>query len=407
MSTDTFSNSILSSDEMVTVTIRDQEEVCLHALEILQTDPASVYLPMYIGQDNTSLSIDTSECVHFSTLTFSDRVYVERNFHKLFSEFLLSIMHSLDQGLSPGGIWFSGEHLYYHPALHRIMCIYLPLKSHLQGKTVRLSEIHDDNMDELLRVFYEKKWITHDLMEPLYRFFEKDEEEALRNYIQKDMWKEQSALPPPLKSSLAAYTLLFILYILFSPYIEEYFSDTFLALIPGLLFLTSTILLFSSLLLYARTKKKNKDLLLSEKDKRRKDRNARMLFPSEKPFENHSSSMYEFAPDPVQFIETTLGNEGRKKFTVWTKGFTIGLDTDCCDLTIDHSSVSLKHAFLGTDENGFYIEDLHSRNGSFVNRKRIDPFEKYYLSDGDLIGFGKKEFIMHFVHEKKEDQSPN
>ena len=117
--------------------------------------------------------------------------------------------------------------------------------------------------------------------------------------------------------------------------------------------------------------------------------------------------MYEFAPDPVQFIETTLGNEGRKKFTVWTKGFTIGLDTDCCDLTIDHSSVSLKHAFLGTDENGFYIEDLHSRNGSFVNRKRIDPFEKYYLSDGDLIGFGKKEFIMHFVHEKKEDQSPN
>ena len=131
-----------------------------------------------------------------------------------------------------------------------------------------------------------------------------------------------------------------------------------------------------------------------------------MLFPSEKSVENLSSCMYEFAPDPVQFIETT-GDEGRKKFTIWTKGFTIGLDTDCCDLTIDHSSVSLKHAFLGTDENGFFIEDLHSRHGSFVNRKRIEPEEKYYLSDGDLIGFGKKEYIMHFVHGKKEDQSPN
>lgn len=406
MSTDTFSNSILSSDEMITVIIRDQEEVCLHALEILQTDPASSYLPVYIGQDNSSLSIDTSECVHFSSLSFSERLYVERNFRKLFSEFLLSIMHSLDQGLSPGGIWYSGEHLYYHPKLHRIMCIYLPLKNHLQGRPVRLSEIHDDNMDDLLHVFFEKKWITQDLMAPVYRFFEKDDEEALRNYIRKDMWKEHSALPPPLKSALAAYVLLLILYILFSPYTEEYFSDNILALIPGLLFLTSTILLFSSLLLCIRTKKRNRDHLLSEKDKRRKDRNARMLFPSEKPVENLSSCMYEFAPDPVQFIETT-GDEGRKKFTIWTKGFTIGLDTDCCDLTIDHSSVSLKHAFLGTDENGFFIEDLHSRHGSFVNRKRIEPEEKYYLSDGDLIGFGKKEYIMHFVHEKKEDQSPN
>ena len=407
MSTDTFPNSILSSDEMVTVIIKDQEEICLHALEILQTDPASSYLPVYIGQDNSSLIIDTSECVRFSTLSFSDRLYVERNFRKLFSDFLLSIIHSLDQGLSPGGIWYNGEHLYYHPKLHRIMCIYLPLKDHLQGKAVLLSEIHDDNMDELLRVFFEKKWITQDLLEPVYRFFVNDEEEALRNYIRKDMWKEQSALPSSLKSALAAYAVLFILYILFSPYTEEYFSETILALIPGFLFLTSTLLLFSSLLLYARTEKKNQDHLLSEKNKRRKDRNAKMLFPSEKALKNTSSCIYEFAADPVQFIETTVGKEEHKRFTVWTKGFTIGLDTDCCDLTIDHSSVSLKHAFLGTDEKGFYIEDLHSQHGSFVNRKRIDPEEKYYLSDGDLIGFGKKEFIMHFVHGNKEDQSPN
>ncbi|MEY2880134.1 MAG: hypothetical protein RLZZ15_2514 [Verrucomicrobiota bacterium] len=57
------------------------------------------------------------------------------------------------------------------------------------------------------------------------------------------------------------------------------------------------------------------------------------------------------------------------------------------DLVLDLPALSRRHALLAAEGDGYTISDLHSRNGTFVNRAVITrPFA---LRDGDEICFGE------------------
>jgi len=56
-------------------------------------------------------------------------------------------------------------------------------------------------------------------------------------------------------------------------------------------------------------------------------------------------------------------------------------------ITIANGSVSTNHARILKSADGFVIEDLKSRNGTFVNGEKVT--EKRLLVDGDLIRLGK------------------
>jgi hypothetical protein len=62
------------------------------------------------------------------------------------------------------------------------------------------------------------------------------------------------------------------------------------------------------------------------------------------------------------------------------------------DLFLDDVTVSRHHARVLRDEGGFWVEDLNSLNGTYVNRKRI---EQQRLFDGDELQIGK--FKLAFV----------
>jgi FHA domain/zinc-ribbon domain len=64
---------------------------------------------------------------------------------------------------------------------------------------------------------------------------------------------------------------------------------------------------------------------------------------------------------------------------------TIGRSPDC-EIFLDDVTVSRKHAVLTRRDSGFFIEDLGSLNGTFLNRHRIESAE---LSDGDELQIGK------------------
>ena len=82
------------------------------------------------------------------------------------------------------------------------------------------------------------------------------------------------------------------------------------------------------------------------------------------------------------------------------EGETIALDADVLtigrsphsDLFLDDVTVSRHHARVLRDEGGFWVEDLNSLNGTYVNRKRI---EQHRLFDGDELQIGK--FKLAFV----------
>lgn len=60
------------------------------------------------------------------------------------------------------------------------------------------------------------------------------------------------------------------------------------------------------------------------------------------------------------------------------------------DLVLPHPTISTHHADL-TEENGHWrLEDLDSRNGTFVNGHRITS---QILANGDVVRFGQAEFL--------------
>jgi diguanylate cyclase (GGDEF)-like protein len=58
---------------------------------------------------------------------------------------------------------------------------------------------------------------------------------------------------------------------------------------------------------------------------------------------------------------------------------------DDCDINIEHPSVSRRHARIQAGMDGYYVIDLQSANGSFINDK---PVSICKLKDGDYLRFG-------------------
>jgi FHA domain/Domain of unknown function (DUF4388) len=68
-------------------------------------------------------------------------------------------------------------------------------------------------------------------------------------------------------------------------------------------------------------------------------------------------------------------------------------------VVLGDSSVSSKHARILRTPDGFVVEDLKSRNGTFVNGERVT--EKRLLLDGDLIRLGKVIVTFNVAREGK------
>lgn len=68
-----------------------------------------------------------------------------------------------------------------------------------------------------------------------------------------------------------------------------------------------------------------------------------------------------------------------------------------CELTLDSGSVSRQHACISTQGKDYLLEDLKSRNGTFLNGRLIT--EATRLNDGDLIRICDLEFSFHAEEE--------
>jgi ABC transport system ATP-binding/permease protein len=69
---------------------------------------------------------------------------------------------------------------------------------------------------------------------------------------------------------------------------------------------------------------------------------------------------------------------------------TVGRDADC-DIVLDYPNVSRRHCRLTRAAKGYRLEDLHSRNGTYLNRVRIAQTEN--LNSGDEVRVGLTQFI--------------
>ena len=61
------------------------------------------------------------------------------------------------------------------------------------------------------------------------------------------------------------------------------------------------------------------------------------------------------------------------------------------DVTLKDPFVSKKHFIITRDEEQFFIADLGSANGTYLNKQKLTDAVR--LSNGDVIGIGELEFI--------------
>ena len=70
----------------------------------------------------------------------------------------------------------------------------------------------------------------------------------------------------------------------------------------------------------------------------------------------------------------------------------LGKNVEAADEVIEDESVSRVHAFITKEEGNYYLEDLNSLNGTFLNGERLAYKQRVCLKENDMIGFGRKTF---------------
>jgi DNA-binding winged helix-turn-helix (wHTH) protein len=98
---------------------------------------------------------------------------------------------------------------------------------------------------------------------------------------------------------------------------------------------------------------------------------------------------------PPSSIQSRLAEyrlmRGRRAFTLVSGENSIGRDPDST-VQVDHAAVSRRHARIVVVDPTATIEDLGSRNGTFVNGRRISRAD---LHDGAILGLGPIVLTVH------------
>jgi hypothetical protein len=100
--------------------------------------------------------------------------------------------------------------------------------------------------------------------------------------------------------------------------------------------------------------------------------------------DGHESDLLEGLEGPALVVRSGGGRAG-ETFLPSGERTRIGRSPDC-EIFLDDVTVSRNHAVLVERDGGFYVEDLGSLNGTFVNRHRIDNVR---LENGDELQVGK------------------
>lgn len=82
-----------------------------------------------------------------------------------------------------------------------------------------------------------------------------------------------------------------------------------------------------------------------------------------------------------------------EKMVLTEDTYLIGKSRAAADLVIDSPTVSRLHAKLQWNQDTYQIQDLHSRNGTFVNETELSAEEIKTIRDGDRIRFAGSSYI--------------
>jgi hypothetical protein len=99
----------------------------------------------------------------------------------------------------------------------------------------------------------------------------------------------------------------------------------------------------------------------------------------------HPVDLDTTAEEGAALVIRSGGGRSGESFTLAGERMRVGRSPEA-EVFLDDVTVSRNHAVIVRRRDGFYIDDLGSLNGSYVNRRRI---ESHLLQNGDELQIGK------------------
>ena len=93
----------------------------------------------------------------------------------------------------------------------------------------------------------------------------------------------------------------------------------------------------------------------------------------------------------VPLLKLSGESEAVEIFSFNLVEISVGRDP-AADLCLDHPTISARHAHLSFHHSQWWVEDLHSKNGTFLNGEPVD--EPMVITQGDRLGFGQVSLII-------------
>ncbi|QDT02701.1 FHA domain protein [Rubripirellula lacrimiformis] len=104
-------------------------------------------------------------------------------------------------------------------------------------------------------------------------------------------------------------------------------------------------------------------------------------------------------------LKVLTGSHEGKEIAVSSEKFLVGR-SEVCQLRPKSESVSRKHCIIVLKDNRVLVQDLKSRNGTFVNDKRLPVDKAKVLKGGDELRIGKLLFEVVIEHGLQAAKKP-
>lgn len=103
-------------------------------------------------------------------------------------------------------------------------------------------------------------------------------------------------------------------------------------------------------------------------------------------------------PPKISLIKQSL--ETSETFIFEIPEIILGRDPTCT-LNVDDQTISARHAKLSYHQSQWWVKDLGSTNGTFLNQERIE--EQQVITSGDILQFGNIEYEIRIQVARPEE----
>ena len=103
----------------------------------------------------------------------------------------------------------------------------------------------------------------------------------------------------------------------------------------------------------------------------------------------------ELSPVPQKKVMTIKRVLTGERVRITGSLFRIGRKDEGVDYVVSHNPfISSRHAEILERNGRYFIRDIGSKNGTFVNGRKLSPNKEIQISNGDLLKFANEDFFV-------------